>query len=117
MLHTRRCLDLCAAAFLASRLPPTCIPRYSGGGHAFSRDGTAWTWTGTAFDNCNVTRADGLVAHYNGDRPKLLFGRDGTTPIALTNGVGFGFPAGATGMDADQTFTLLQPLASVTSGP
>ena len=65
-----------------------------------------------AFDNANVTRTDGLVGHYNGDRPKLLFARDGTTPIALTNGVGAGFPAGAPGMDADQTFTLLQPLAS-----
>lgn len=86
---------------------------YSLGGHAFSKDGMNWTWTGQAFDG-NVTYTDGTHEEYdNGDRPHLLFDRDGRTPIALTTAAGTQW--GAPGMDTDQTFTLLRPLNVVSN--
>lgn len=81
---------------------------YSGGGHAFSRDGVKWTWTGQAYDG-NVTFTDGTQAQYaNGDRPHLLFDASGKVPVALTTAAGTDW--GAPGMNTDQTFTLLRPL-------
>lgn len=76
--------------------------------------GRTWTWTGQAYDG-NVTFADGSKATYNnGDRPKLIFAKDGVTPVAFTNAVGTMW--GAPGMDVDQTFTLLRPLLSADAG-
>jgi hypothetical protein len=58
----------------------------------------------------NLVIGDPPASRYaNGDRPKLLFAEDGVTPVAFTNAVGTGW--GASGMDQDQTFTLLRPLA------
>ena len=81
---------------------------YSAGGHAFSKNGLNWTWTGEAYDG-NVTYTDGShAAVANGDRPHLLFDKNGKTPVALTTAAGTGW--GAPGMDTDQTYTLLRPL-------
>ena len=44
----------------------------------------------------------------NGDRPHLLFDKDGTTPIALTTAEGSDW--GAPGMASDQAYTFLRPL-------
>jgi len=83
---------------------------YSRGGHAFSRDGRNWTWTGQAYDG-NATFTDGTHTEFqNGDRPHLIFDKSGQVPIALTTAAGTNW--GATGMDHDQTFTLLRPLAT-----
>lgn len=48
----------------------------------------------------------------NGDRPKLLFDIDGVTPVALTTAAGE-HPWNSTvpGLDNDQTYTLLRPVA------
>jgi hypothetical protein len=56
-----------------------------------------------------------VVQYMSGDRPHLLFGKDGVTPVALTTGAGTGW--GATGMDQDQTFTLLRPLRTSKEEP
>eukprot|EP00040_Diaphanoeca_grandis_P021485 m.114508 g.114508 ORF g.114508 m.114508 type:complete len:167 (-) comp28356_c1_seq2:279-779(-) len=83
---------------------------YSSGGHAFSKDCDAkWTWTGRAYDG-NMTFSDGTKTQiFNGDRPKFIFDKSGTKPIALTTGAG-GTNFSAPGMDADQSYTLLRPL-------
>ena len=73
------------------------------GGHAFSRDGLGWNWTGIAY-TANTHFDDGSnVTFRNCERPHLVFDRDGVTPVALTNGV--------TVEESDRAFTLLRPLA------
>jgi hypothetical protein len=48
----------------------------------------------------------------NGDRPKLIFDKDGVTPLALTSAAGeHPWNSSVAGLDSDQTFTLLRPLA------
>ena len=83
------------------------------GGHAFSVDGIAWTFTGTSWSN-KVAFADGSGAYTfsRRERPHLVFG-DAAHPhriTALTTGVqyGAGSPVYAKGQDA--CFTLLQPV-------
>ena len=56
----------------------------------------------------------------NADRPKLLFDRDGVTPIALTSAAGWletarPWNSSVPGLDSDQTFTLLRPLERVSA--
>lgn len=90
---------------------------YQSGGHAYSSDGLRWIWTGEAYDG-NVTWAAGSEVgklQANGDRPHLIFDKDGHTPVALTNSGSTHW--GATGMDPDQTITLLRPLHTKTSRP
>ena len=81
------------------------------GGHAFSPagDGRNWTFTGVAFDG-NVTYVDGKDKVCNGDRPKILFDRDGVSPVALTTAAGERRTSPTPGLDSDQTYTLLRPL-------
>ena len=52
----------------------------------------------------------------NGDRPKLLFDMDGVTPVALTSAAGEQPWNGGAGLDSDQTYTLLRPLARAGDG-
>ena len=74
------------------------------GGHAYSEDGKNWVYTGRAFGN-DITFTDGSSMTANRrERPHLIFDKDGCTPVALTNGVGYG--------DADGTYTLVQPLGT-----
>jgi hypothetical protein len=97
-----------------------------GGGHAFSPagDGLRWTWTGLAYCGGYSTVADaeqsssstgtgsGQTVLVHGDRPHLLFDKDGRTPVALTNSASTQW--GERGMLADQTYTFLRPVANVT---
>jgi len=100
-------------------LDPACVGRGTKvlGGHAFSPvgDGRNWTFTGVAFDG-NVSFLDGADIVCNGDRPKLLFDKDGVTPLALTTAAGACRPGGwcdaVPGLDSDQAYTLLRPLAT-----
>ena len=76
------------------------------GGHAFSRDGWAWTWSGLAFNNTGAY-ADGSRFDFRGrQRPHLVFG-DGAAPLGLTNGVIY---ADATTAGTDACMTFVQPV-------
>jgi len=86
------------------------------GGHAFSEDGAAWTYTGFAYSN-NASYSDGSFQVFvRRERPHLLFGADGVTPVALSNGVQYAPPPGVTctigGSPSvcDPIFTLVQPV-------
>jgi hypothetical protein len=96
-------------------LDPACVGRGTKllGGHAFSPagDGRNWTFTGVAFDG-NISYVDGVDLVCNGDRPKLLFDKDGVTPLALTTAAGERPWSSSVGnLDADQAYTLLRPLS------
>lgn len=83
-----------------------CGADNSCGGHAFSEDGKAWTFTGNAYTS-HTRYADGSSADFPFcERPHFVFDKDGVTPLALTNGVKPGWGSGG-----DQSFTLLRPLA------
>jgi hypothetical protein len=76
------------------------------GGHAFSRDGWAWTWSGIAYNNTGAY-ADGSRFDFRGrQRPHLVFG-DGAAPLGLTNGVIY---ADATTAGTDACMTFVQPV-------
>ena len=72
------------------------------GGHAFSQDGLTWVNTGFAYSNV-VNFTDGSVQSFSRrERPHILFAADGSTPIALSNGVEYG--------NNDAIFSLVQPI-------
>ena len=85
-----------------------CGTHNSCGGHAFSLDGKAWKFTGTAYTSHTVYEDGSSLDFPYCERPHFIFAEDGTTPLALTNGVKPGW-----GKGADQSFTLLRPLAAV----
>jgi hypothetical protein len=73
--------------------------------HAASIDGISWFYTGTAA-TADTTYTDGSKETFGHcERPHLIFDKDGTTPVALTNGVKI---QGLS--NNDQSFTLLRPL-------
>jgi len=75
--------------------------------HAYSSDGIKWHYSGTAA-TAETHYTDGTVVTFShSERPHILFDKDGTTPMALTNGVKI---QGVT--NDDQSFTLLRPLAT-----
>eukprot|EP01052_Picozoa_sp_SAG31_P028323 SAG31_NODE_2724_length_5187_cov_2.096895_5_plen_472_part_00 len=92
---------------------PDCGAGHFLGGHAYSPagDGRNWNFTGTAFDGNFSYLDSGPTKVCNGDRPKLLFDKDGVTPLALTSAAGLP-PANISMavLDQDQAFTLLRPL-------
>jgi len=60
------------------------------GAHAYSKDGIKWRYTGQAY-TARASYDDGTSLTYPYcDRPHLVFDKDGTTPLALTNGVKLG---------------------------
>ena len=75
-------------------------------GHAFSRSGVdGWTWTGVAA-TADVQYVDGTAESFGHcERPHVLFDRNGTAPVALTNGVKV---VGES--NDDLSWTLLRPL-------
>lgn len=74
------------------------------GSHAFSADGKAWTYGGLAF-NRTVAFTDGSSYSFNRrERPHIVFGKDGTTPLALSSGVTYDA--------AGHAYTLVQPIAT-----
>ena len=82
------------------------------GAHAFSADGRAWTYGGVAFGR-SVTFTDTGAAFdfVRRERPHMIFGKDGTTPVAVTNGVAFADqPAPAPYDKESATYTVLQPV-------
>ena len=101
------------------------------GRHFFSTSGKAGTWNavaepasalgGCAYPRTNVSFADGTRrSFYRRERPHLIFGADGFTPIALTTAaidspIGPGMP-GFVGPQRDASFTLLQPINSHRAG-
>lgn len=96
--------------------PKACVC----GGHAYSQDGVEWHYpfiTGEAYNQfANVTRASRgsgkveVVEFTKRERPHLVFGKDGVTPVALTNGAG----VDGIGKYGDHTWTFLQPLGTST---
>ena len=73
--------------------------------HAFSSDGKAWHYTGTAA-TAETEYTDGSKDSFGHcERPHVLFDESGKKPIALTNGVKI---PGLS--NDDQSFTLLRPL-------
>ena len=79
------------------------------GAHAFSEDGINWIWGGYSY-NGDVEFNDGSKLSFQSlERPHIVLdGKDGCTPVGLTNGA---FPGdGNDGYVNDQVYTLLQPL-------
>jgi len=86
------------------------------GGHAYSEDGAFWIYTGTAYGN-RANYSDGSWQVFlRRERPHLVFASDGTTPIALSNGVQYSSPGniscviGNTPSPCDPIFTLVTPI-------
>ena len=64
---------------------PGPVPKGWAGGHAFSRDGLAWSnWT-RCYNTSIPLAFGGFFETNRRERPKLLFGKDGT-PTHLFNG-------------------------------
>ena len=87
------------------------------GAHAFSADGLVWTYGGVAFGR-SVTFTDTGAAFdfVRRERPHMVFAKDGTTPVAVTNGVAFADqPAPAPYGTESATYTLLQPVSAPAS--
>ena len=64
---------------------PGPVPKGWAGGHAFSRDGLAWSnWT-RCYNTSIPLASGGFFETNRRERPKLLFGKDGT-PTHLFNG-------------------------------
>lgn len=88
------------------------------GGHAFSRDGVAWTYTGVAWGNSTAQGydarfADGSSYHYTRlERPFVVLGSDGD-PAYLVNAAQYGSSQSATAANGgDAAYTLIQPVAA-----
>ena len=76
------------------------------GGHAFSPDGWAWTWSGLCFDSKGAFD-DGTSFDFRGrQRPHLVFG-EGPAPLGLTNGVIY---EDASTQGSDACYTFVQPV-------
>ena len=97
------------------------------GGHAFSRDGWSWTYTGVAWGNATaryntpegqgakIKFADGHTTRFTRlERPHLVFKTNKLVgdPIYLTNSAqyGTGTNPGAGANNDDQCYTLIQPI-------
>lgn len=82
------------------------------GGHAFSEDGSIWTFTGTSWSNW-VEFVDGSEYYFSRrERPHLVFGdaKDPYKITALTTGVQYGSAAPRSIPGQDACYTLLQPV-------
>lgn len=85
---------------------PTCTA------HAYSADGTSWTYTGTAATADVMYTDGGRQTFGHCERPHLIFDKDVTTPVALTNGVK------VQGLSNDDlSYTLMRPLRSSKASP
>ena len=97
------------------------------GGHAFSRDGWSWTYTGVAWGNAtaryntpqgqgaDITFTDGITTKFTRlERPHLVFKGAQLVgdPIYLTNSAqyGTGTNPGSGANNDDQCYTLVQPI-------
>ena len=79
------------------------------GAHAFSKDGVAWAFGGTAWSN-RVRFADGADYRFSRrERPHLVLGANGTIE-ALTTAVQYGAHAPVYVAGEDASYTLLQPV-------
>eukprot|EP01043_Picozoa_sp_COSAG02_P027849 COSAG02_NODE_1660_length_11449_cov_6.953128_6_plen_303_part_00 len=76
-------------------------------GHAYSADGLNWTYTGVC-GNSSGTYTDGSSFSFSRrERPHPVFAADGTTIVAVTNGVQY---HDSTTQGGDAVFTFLQPV-------
>ena len=76
-------------------------------GRAFSENGLNWTYSGVA-GNSSGTYADGSGFSFSRrERPHAVFAADGTTLVAVTNGVAY---KDASTAASDAVFTFLQPV-------
>ena len=105
---------------------------HAAGGHAFSRDGVTWTYTGVAWGPSTTTKQGDVVNFTDGtsfrftrrERPHLIFrpavnGAMYGTISHLTSAVqyGAGENPGEIGDNGDASYTLVQPVASSTQDP
>ena len=88
------------------------------GGHAFSRDGVKWTYSGVAWGNAEHPRETPVAFSDGGaftftrlERPHLVFDADGA-PTHLLNAAqyGPGKDPGTAGDNGDATYTLVRPI-------
>ena len=82
------------------------------GGHAFSVDGIDWHYpyiNGSAYGENASLVGGGMVRFAARQRPHVVLGPDGVTPVALTNGAQL---VGEGGKAGDATITFLQPIAN-----
>ena len=76
------------------------------GTHAWSLDGFAWYYGGTAYTS-RVEFTDGSAVLLNRrERPHLVFEENSSTLVALSNSAELG------GAWSDRSFTLLQPITT-----
>ena len=89
------------------------------GGHAFSRNGLDWTYSGVAWGNVSSTRQGNVVHFTDGgsfrytrrERPHVVFNHEGEMSHLITAAqYGFGKNPGTSGDNGDACYTLLQPI-------
>ena len=76
-------------------------------GHAFSANGTSWQYTGVCGNSSGRYTDDTAFAFSRRERPHPVFAADGTTLVAVTNGVQY---EDSTTKGRDAVFTFLQPV-------
>ena len=76
-------------------------------GHAYSEDGIQWFYSGVAGNSSGVYTDGSAFTFSRRERPHPVFGPDGTTIVALTNGVQY---KDSTTKGGDAVFTFLQPV-------
>ena len=73
-------------------------------------DGVSWTYTGVAGNSSGVYTDGTKFAFSRRERPHPVFGHDGVTIVAITNGVQY---KDSTTAGGDAVFTFLQPVHTV----
>jgi hypothetical protein len=89
------------------------------GGHAFSRDGVSWTYTGVAWGNStspgyDAKFDDGTGYHFTRlERPFVVLNETDGDPAFLVNAAQYGTSQSASAANGgDASFTLVQPVAA-----
>jgi hypothetical protein len=88
------------------------VPKFGpdvAGGHAFSRDGRAWTYTGVAYNSSGLYTDGTAFSFSRRERPHPIMAEDGVTIVALSTGVVYQDEVAVHG---SPSFTFVQPVGS-----
>ena len=88
------------------------VPKFGpdvAGGHAFSRDGRAWTYTGVAYNSSGMYTDGTAFSFSRRERPHPIMAEDGVTIVALSTGVVYQDEVAVHG---SPSFTFVQPVGS-----